>query len=205
MAAFYSATAHLVSWLGSLPHASQWVAGQTLDDPTTWTCSALSTLKQLHDNLLTLYNCSEWAPPPPAGPAAAPAPDAPAQGHDADNAHPLSRLIFSLLCVLGRMRKMVKTLFVRRYLRNVRSLNGSCNTGRCTSLCSEIRLRIACAMCTCCIVPKKKAPPWVGSRSPDGWDQIPYRPGGWILHQPPWSFGLDSQTRGTRENRRTLC
>ena len=25
------------------------------------------------------------------------------------------------------------------------------------------------------------------------------------LHQPPWSFGFDSQTRGTRENRRTLC
>jgi hypothetical protein len=47
--------------------------------------------------------------------------------------------------------------------------------------------------------------PWVGSRSPDGWDQIPYRPGGWVLHQPPWSFGFDSQTRGTRENRRTLC
>jgi hypothetical protein len=31
-------------------------------------------------------------------------------------------------------------------------------------------------------------PPWVGSRSPDGWDQIPYRPGGWILHQPPLEF-----------------
>ena len=41
------------------------------------------------------------------------------------------------------------------------------------------------------------APPWVGSRSPDGWDQIPYRAGGWILHQPPWSFGFDSQTRGS--------
>ena len=26
-----------------------------------------------------------------------------------------------------------------------------------------------------------------------------------LLHQPPWSFGFDSQTRGTRENRRTLC
>jgi hypothetical protein len=24
--------------------------------------------------------------------------------------------------------------------------------------------------------------------------------GGWDLHQPPWSFGFDSQTRGTREN-----
>ena len=30
----------------------------------------------------------------------------------------------------------------------------------------------------------------VGSRSPDGWDQIPYRPGGWVLHHPPWSFGF---------------
>jgi hypothetical protein len=44
----------------------------------------------LHDNLLTIYNCSEWAPPPPVVPAAAPAPDAPAQGHDTDNDHPLS-------------------------------------------------------------------------------------------------------------------
>jgi hypothetical protein len=49
------------------------------------------------------------------------------------------------------------------------------------------------------------APPWVGSRSPDGWDQIPRWAGGWVLHQPPWSLGFDSQTRGTRENRRTLC
>ena len=45
----------------------------------------------------------------------------------------------------------------------------------------------------------------VGSRSPDGWDQISRWAGGWVLHQPPWSFGFDSQTRGTRENRRTLC
>jgi hypothetical protein len=36
MAAFYSATAHLVSWLGSLPHASEWVAGKNLADPNTW-------------------------------------------------------------------------------------------------------------------------------------------------------------------------
>jgi hypothetical protein len=42
-------------------------------------------------------------------------------------------------------------------------------------------------------------------RSPDGWDQIPRWAGGLVLHQPPWSFGFDSQTRGTRENRRTLC
>jgi len=48
------------------------------------------------------------------------------------------------------------------------------------------------------------APPWVGSRSPDGWGQIRWS-GGWVLHQPPWSFRFDSQTRGARENRRNLC
>jgi hypothetical protein len=65
MAAFYSATAHMVSWLGSLPHASEWVAGQNLANPNTWNSSALQTLKQfflqeqikdhhhLHDNLVT--------------------------------------------------------------------------------------------------------------------------------------------------------
>jgi hypothetical protein len=47
--------------------------------------------------------------------------------------------------------------------------------------------------------------PWVGSRSPDGWDQIPRWAGGLVLHQPPWSFGFDSQTRGTRENRAPPC
>ena len=46
--------------------------------------------------------------------------------------------------------------------------------------------------------------PWVAP-DPDGWDQIPRWAGGWVLHQPPWSFGFDFQTRGTRENRRTLC
>ena len=44
-----------------------------------------------------------------------------------------------------------------------------------------------------------------GSRSPDGWDQIPRWAGGWVLHQPPWSFGFDSQTRGTRGNRAPPC
>jgi hypothetical protein len=49
------------------------------------------------------------------------------------------------------------------------------------------------------------APPWVGSRSPDGWDQIPRWAGGWVLRKPPWSVGFDSQTRGTRENRAPPC
>jgi hypothetical protein len=36
-------------------------------------------------------------------------------------------------------------------------------------------------------------PPWVVSRSPDGWDQIPQWTGGWVLHQSPWRFGFDSK------------
>ena len=97
MAAFYSATAHLVSWLGSLPHASEWVAGQNLADPTTWNSSALQTLKHLHGNLLTHYNCTEWAPPLADD---APAPDAPAQGHDDDSARPLCLPPLNLLASL---------------------------------------------------------------------------------------------------------
>jgi hypothetical protein len=97
MAAFYSATAHLVSWLGSLPHVSEWVAGQNLADPTSWNSSDLQTLKQLHGNLLTHYNCTEW-PPPLADDA--PAPDAPAQGHYDDSARPLSLPLLNLLASL---------------------------------------------------------------------------------------------------------
>ena len=44
------------------------------------------------------------------------------------------------------------------------------------------------------------APQGVGSRSPDGWDQNPYRSGGWVLHQSP--FGFDSQTRGNQTRTR---
>jgi len=52
MAAFYSATANLVAWLQSLPHASEWVAGQNLADHNTWTGSALHALKHLHEQLM---------------------------------------------------------------------------------------------------------------------------------------------------------
>jgi hypothetical protein len=143
--------------LGSLPHASECVAGQTHDDPTTWSCSALTTLKQLHDKLLTHYNCTEWAPPPPAGPAAAPAP-APLP-RDATTTvlalFPFLCLTFSLHCVLGRTRKTARTLFVRRYLHNIRSLSGSCNSGRCMSRCCEIRLQARSVTCTCFIAPNR--------------------------------------------------
>jgi hypothetical protein len=97
MAAFNSATAHLVSWLGSLSHVSEWVAGQNLADPNTWNNSTLQTLKQLHGNLLTHYNCSEWALPLADD---APAPGAPAQGHDDDSARPLSLPLLNLLASL---------------------------------------------------------------------------------------------------------
>jgi hypothetical protein len=92
MAAFYSAIAQLVSWLSSLPHASEWVAGQNLADPNTWNSSALQTLKQFHDKLLTHYNCTERVPPPVA--------DAHAQGRDYDIARPLSLPPLNLLASL---------------------------------------------------------------------------------------------------------
>ena len=37
-----------------------------------------------------------------------------------------------------------------------------------------------------------------------GWAPYPRWAGGSVLYQPPWSSGFGSQTRGTRENRRTL-
>ena len=49
-----------------------------------------------------------------------------------------------------------------------------------------------------CFLPRCKAPvwrpgpPWVGSRSPDGWDQIPRWAGGRVLHQPPWTGVMGS-------------
>jgi hypothetical protein len=87
----------VVSWLGSLPHAPEWVAGQNLAYPNTWNSSALQALKQLHNNLLTHYNCTEWAPPPADD---SPAPDAPAQGRDDDSARPLSHPPLNLLASL---------------------------------------------------------------------------------------------------------
>jgi hypothetical protein len=95
MAAFYSATANLVAWLQSLPHASEWVARQNLADPNTWTSSALHALKHLHEQLMH-YNCKEWAPPPTAN---VPAPGAPAPELD-DNARPLSLPPLNLIASL---------------------------------------------------------------------------------------------------------
>jgi hypothetical protein len=58
-----------------------------------------------------------------------------------------------------------------------------------------------------CSNKQQQQQPWVGSRSPDGWDQILRWAGGWLLHQPPWSFGFDSQTSGTNQGKQgaTLC
>ncbi len=57
---------------------------------------------------------------------------------------------------------------------------------------------------------ENRAPPCVKVQGfhgspPDGWEEIPRWAGGWVLNQPPWSFGFDSQTRGTRENREPPC
>ncbi len=70
---------------------------QNLADLTSWNSSALQTLKQLHGNLLTHYNCTEWAPPLADDP---PATDTPAQGHDNDSARPLSLPPLNLLASL---------------------------------------------------------------------------------------------------------
>ena len=53
--------------------------------------------------------------------------------------------------------------------------------------CTPIRLRLQICTRSC------------SNKHRDTW-----RVGGWVLHQPPWSFGFDSQSRGTRENRRTV-
>ena len=90
IAAFYSATASLVSWLGSLPqsHSSQWAQNQDLADPTTWTSSSLAALTTVHSQLLTDYGCTEWAPTAPVAAAAAAAQRR--DGDDVDaNARPL--------------------------------------------------------------------------------------------------------------------
>jgi hypothetical protein len=96
MAAFYSATANLVSWLQSLPHASEWVAGQNLADPNTWTSSALHALKHFHEQLMQHYNCKEWAQSPNAN---APGPDAPAPELNYNDS-PLSLPPFNLIVSL---------------------------------------------------------------------------------------------------------
>ena len=59
----------------------------------TWNSSALQTLKQLHDKLLTHHICTEWVSPPVAD---AHALDAPAQGRDDDKL---------LSCAKQRLRK----------------------------------------------------------------------------------------------------
>jgi hypothetical protein len=61
MAAFYS---RRLTWSIRCPtHTSIRVAGQNLEDSTTWTTSALQTLQELQDQLLTPCRCTEWAPP----------------------------------------------------------------------------------------------------------------------------------------------
>ena len=68
----------LISWLNWLPHVSEWDAGQNPAAPTL-NSSALQTLKQLHDTLLTHYNCTDCAPPQVTD---AHASYSPAQEHD---------------------------------------------------------------------------------------------------------------------------
>ena len=148
MAAFYSATANLVAWLQSLPHASEWVSGQNLANPNTWTSSALHALKHLHEQLMQHYYCKEWAPPQRAN---APTPDAPVPELD-DNARLLSLPSLNLIAFL-RVRQDVENgnANALRCPRNVRSPDRSCERGAGTQLLEATRLPIACAMYTSCI------------------------------------------------------
>jgi hypothetical protein len=170
MATFYSATAQMVSWLGSLPHVSQWVADQNLADPSTWKCSSLKILKLLHEKLKTHYNCAEWAPPPAAD---APAPDAPAQGRDDDSPRPLSLPPLNLLASLrtrqveengeasnssGRPSLPAQRQVTKRIMQNWllhQQMLRNCRFSRRGLIRAEgaVAFDHACVTCTCFITP----------------------------------------------------
>ena len=59
IAAFYSATARFVQWLGTLPNKEMWVRNQDIHDPSTWTAPDLCSLCDLHATLIREYHCVE--------------------------------------------------------------------------------------------------------------------------------------------------
>jgi hypothetical protein len=115
-----------------------------------------SNPQQLHGNLLTHYNCTEWDPPLADD---APAPDdPPAQGHDDNSGLPLSLPLLNLLSS-SRVRQDEDNgeVDVRPLLppHTIRSESTSCKRGLCMSRCCEIRLQTACVMYTCFITPNQ--------------------------------------------------
>ena len=91
-------------------------------------------------------NVFQWAPHD------APAPDAPAQGHDDDSARPLSLPSLNLLASL-RVRQDEDN--GKADARPSLPPHTSCKRGRCMSRCCEIPLQTACVMYTCFITPNQ--------------------------------------------------
>ena len=83
IAAFYSATARFVQWLGSLPNKDDWVRNQDMHDPATWIAPDLLSLTELHSTMIDTYHCVE-GPQSPQQNAAAPLANGP------EVTHPLS-------------------------------------------------------------------------------------------------------------------
>ena len=76
IAAFYTATARSVRWFSGLSDPTFWIKDD-LSRPDTWTSSALSALRAVHQLLLQDYQCVEVDPLAQRPAAAANAPAAP--------------------------------------------------------------------------------------------------------------------------------
>ena len=76
LAAFYTATARSVRWFSGLRNPTFWIKDD-LSRPDTWTSSALSALRAVHQLLLQDYHCVEVDPLAQRPAAAANAPAAP--------------------------------------------------------------------------------------------------------------------------------
>ena len=83
IAAFYSATARFVQWLGSLPNKENWVRNQDMLDHTSWNAPDLQSLAELHSTMLHTYHCIEASSPSQHNDDAQPA-------NGSQDTHPLS-------------------------------------------------------------------------------------------------------------------
>ena len=62
-AAAYTTNARFVAFLGTFACPSQqvWLPGNDLQDPATWIAPPLCKLKQMHEDLLQQYDCTDQA------------------------------------------------------------------------------------------------------------------------------------------------
>ena len=60
-AAFYTTTSRFVAWLGAFSQERQglWLPKDDLQDPSSWSSSALLLLRDIHSKLLAEYGCKE--------------------------------------------------------------------------------------------------------------------------------------------------